>query len=55
MTLYKEVLRYYEDGLKIPDDVTLIFPDDNYGNIRRLPNMEDRSRRGGSGVSGSQG
>ena len=54
MTLYKEVLGYYEDALKIPDDVTLMFPDDNYGNIRRLPTLEERSRRGGVGVSDSQ-
>ncbi|KAL5320180.1 hypothetical protein ACEPPN_010981 [Leptodophora sp. 'Broadleaf-Isolate-01'] len=49
MTLYKEVLGYYEDGLRIPDDVTLMFPDDNYGNIRRLPTVEEQSRQGGVG------
>ncbi|KAH6698170.1 hypothetical protein BKA61DRAFT_647403 [Leptodontidium sp. MPI-SDFR-AT-0119] len=50
MTLYKEVLGYYEDGLRIPDDVTLMFPDDNYGNIRRLPTVEEQSRQGGVGI-----
>lgn len=54
MTLYKEVLGYYEDGLRIPDDVTLMFPDDNYGNIRRLPTVEEQSRQGGVGVSDGQ-
>lgn len=51
MVLYKEVLEYYEDGLEIPDDVTLVFPDDNFGNIRRLPSEKELARKGGSGVS----
>ncbi|PSN69553.1 hypothetical protein BS50DRAFT_618603 [Corynespora cassiicola Philippines] len=50
MALYKEVQEYYEDGLEIPDDVTLLFADDNFGNIRRYPTNEERSRRGGAGV-----
>ncbi|WP_419810052.1 glycosyl hydrolase 115 family protein [Sphingomonas sp.] len=47
--LYKEVQDYYDQGMRIPDDVTLLFSDDNWGNIRRLPAPGDR-RAGGSGV-----
>ena len=35
--LYKEVQDYYDKGMRVPDDVTLLFSDDNWGNIRRLP------------------
>jgi len=47
--LYKEVQDYYDHGMKVPDDVTLLFADDNWGQIRRLPtgNVE---RKGGYGV-----
>ncbi|MEO5714479.1 MAG: glycosyl hydrolase 115 family protein [Luteolibacter sp.] len=49
--LYKEVLDYYDYGMRVPDDVTLLWPDDNWGNIRRLPaTAEERNRSGGSGV-----
>jgi hypothetical protein len=48
--LYKEVQGYYEDGMKVPDDVTLLWCDDNYGNLRRLPTAEERKRPGGAGV-----
>jgi len=47
---YKEVLELYDNGLKIPDDITLVWPDDNYGYIRRLSNPEEQQRSGGSGV-----
>lgn len=47
---YKEVLELYWGGLKLPDDVTIVWPDDNFGYIRRLPPPEDRERRGGHGV-----
>ena len=47
---YKEVLELYDNGLKVPDDVTLVWPDDNYGYIRRLSNPEEQKRVGGSGV-----
>lgn len=47
---YKEVLDVYDAGLKVPDDVTLIWCDDNYGYIRRLSNKEEQKRSGGSGV-----
>ena len=46
--LYKEVQDYYDHGMKVPDDVTLLFADDNWGQVRRLP--KDRSRKGGYGV-----
>jgi len=48
--LYKEVLEYYEKGMRVPDDVTLLWCDDNWGNIRRLPTAEERQRSGGAGV-----
>lgn len=48
--LYKEVQAYYEHGMRVPDDVTLLWCDDNWGNIRRLPTAEERKRSGGAGV-----
>jgi len=48
--LYKEVQEYYEKGMRVPDDVTLLWSDDNWGNIRRLPTAEERGRAGGAGV-----
>jgi hypothetical protein len=48
--LYKEVQEYYEKGMRVPDDVTLLWCDDNWGNIRRLPTAEERRRAGGAGV-----
>lgn len=47
---YKEVLELYDNGLKVPSDITLVWPDDNYGYIRRLSNEEEQKRAGGSGV-----
>jgi hypothetical protein len=47
---YKEVLEMYDNGLKIPEDITLVWPDDNYGYIRRLSNIEEQKRPGGGGV-----
>jgi hypothetical protein len=49
-TPYKEVLPLYDQGLKVPDDVTIIWPDDNFGYIRRFPNDAERRRGGGAGV-----
>lgn len=49
-TLYKEVQGYYENGMRVPDDVTLLWSDDNWGNLRRLPTAEERKRSGGAGV-----
>jgi hypothetical protein len=48
--LYKEVQEYYEKGMRVPDDVTLLWSDDNWGNIRRLPTKDERNRLGGAGV-----
>ena len=49
-TPYKEVLPAYDAGLKVPDDITLAWPDDNFGYIRRLSNAKERERSGGAGV-----
>ncbi|MCF2443348.1 glycosyl hydrolase 115 family protein [Dyadobacter sp. CY345] len=49
-TPYKEVLEIYDAGLKVPDDITLVWPDDNYGYIQRLSNRDENKRSGGSGV-----
>lgn len=49
-TPYKEVLDVYRGGLKVPDDVTLVWPDDNFGYIRQFPDAAERKRPGGSGV-----
>ena len=48
--LYKESLDLYRVGMKVPDDVTLGWSDDNYGYIRELPNAAEQKRAGGSGV-----
>jgi hypothetical protein len=48
--LYKEVQEYYEKGMRVPDDVTLLWCDDNWGNVRRLPTEEERKRSGGAGI-----
>lgn len=49
-TVYKEVLDLYDEGLKVPEDITLVWTDDNYGYIRRLSNPEEQKRPGGGGV-----
>ena len=48
--LYKEVQDYYDKGMKVPDDVTLLLCDDNWGNVRRLPSLESKPRKGGYGM-----
>jgi hypothetical protein len=48
--LYKESLDLYRAGMKVPDDVTLGWTDDNYGYIRQLPNSAEQKRTGGSGI-----
>lgn len=48
--LYKEVLDYYDAGLRVPDDVIILLCDDNWGNVRRLPNDEERKHPGGWGM-----
>lgn len=47
---YKEVLAIYNNGLQVPDDVTLMWTDDNYGYIRRVSDAAEQQRAGGSGV-----
>lgn len=47
---YKEVLELYNAGVRVPDDVTLIWPDDNHGNMRQLPDAAERARPGGNGI-----
>lgn len=49
-TPYKEVLDVYDEGLELPDDVTIIWPDDNYGYMKRLSNPKEQKRSGRSGV-----
>jgi hypothetical protein len=51
LALYKEVQKQYESGrLDVPDDVTLLFSDDNFGTIRRLPYGSETTRKGGAGL-----
>ncbi|KAB8241196.1 hypothetical protein BDV35DRAFT_397917 [Aspergillus flavus] len=50
MALYKEVQEYYENGLHIPEDITLLFADDNFGTVRRLPSGDESTRHGGAGI-----
>jgi len=47
---YTEVLGLYNEGLKVPDDVIICWPDDNFGNIRQLPDLKEQQRSGGSGI-----
>ncbi len=48
--LYKEVLDYYDKGMRVPDDVTIMLCDDNWGNVRRVPTEKERSHKGGWGL-----
>jgi len=48
--LYKEVQDYYDKGMRVPDDVTLLLCDDNWGNIRKLPTLTEPKRQGGYGI-----
>ena len=50
LTLYKEVLDIYKAGLKVPDDISLIWPDDNYGYISQLSTPAEARRAGGAGL-----
>ncbi|MGX7131614.1 glycosyl hydrolase 115 family protein [Enterococcus songbeiensis] len=47
---YKEVLKYYDEGLNVPEDITIIWANDNYGYMRRFPSEEDQLRSGGHGL-----
>jgi hypothetical protein len=48
--LYKEVQEYYDKGIRVHDDVTLLLCDDNWGNIRKLPKLTENPRPGGYGI-----
>jgi len=48
--LYKEVQDFYNEGLRVPDDVTLLWAEDNWGDVRRLPTADERKRSGGAGI-----
>lgn len=48
--LYKEVQDYYDKGMRVPEDVTLLLCDDNWGNLRKLPKLTDKPRSGGYGI-----
>ncbi|MBX2917047.1 MAG: glycosyl hydrolase 115 family protein [Cyclobacteriaceae bacterium] len=48
--LYKEVQDYYDKGMRVPDDITLLLCDDNWGNIRKLPLLTEPKRTGGYGI-----
>jgi hypothetical protein len=48
--LYKEVQDYYDKGMRVPDDVTLLLCDDNWGNIRKLPKLGEAPRKDGYGI-----
>ena len=50
LALYKEVQVYYEHGMHVPDDITLLWSDDNFGNLRRVPTSDERRRTGGAGI-----
>lgn len=49
-TPYKEVLEIYSNGLELPDDVTIVWPDDNYGYMKCLSGVREQRRTGRSGV-----
>jgi hypothetical protein len=48
--LYKEVQDYYDKGMRVPGDVTLLLCDDNWGNLRKLPSPAESPHPGGYGV-----
>ena len=48
--LYKEVLDYYDKGMRVPDDVLILLCDDNWGNVRRVPTAKERQHPGGWGL-----
>ncbi|MGO8766777.1 MAG: glycosyl hydrolase 115 family protein [Limisphaerales bacterium] len=48
--LYKEVMDFYNAGMRVPDDVTLLWAEDNWGDVRRLPTAGEQKRSGGAGI-----
>ncbi|WNI26240.1 glycosyl hydrolase 115 family protein [Streptomyces sp. ITFR-16] len=49
-TLYEEVQHYWDRGLRVPDDITVVLTDDNWANIRKLPDLKNDAREGGYGL-----
>ncbi|MCR5402263.1 MAG: glycosyl hydrolase 115 family protein, partial [Butyrivibrio sp.] len=47
---YKEVLPLYDKGLNVPDDITLMWVDDNFGYVRRYPDVREKKRSGGNAL-----
>ena len=47
---YKEVLELYDSGLEVPEELTLVWANDNYGYIRRYPSEKEKNRKGGNGI-----
>ena len=48
--LYSEVLEFYDQGINVPDDMMILFCDDNWGNVRRLPELGEKLHPGGYGI-----
>lgn len=48
--LYSEVLEYYDQGMKVPDDMIILLCDDNWGDVRRLPDLSEKKHPGGYGI-----
>jgi hypothetical protein len=48
--LYSEVLEYFDQGMKVPDDMTILLCDDNWGDVRRLPGLNEKKHPGGYGI-----
>jgi hypothetical protein len=48
--LYSEVLDYYDQGMKVPDDMIILLCDDNWGDVRRLPELGEKKHPGGYGI-----
>jgi hypothetical protein len=48
--LYSEVLEYYDQGMKVPDDMIILLCDDNWGDVRRLPDLGAKKHPGGYGI-----
>jgi hypothetical protein len=48
--LYSEVLEFYDQGVKVPEDMIVLLCDDNWGNVRRLPELNAPKHPGGYGV-----
>ena len=48
--LYSEVLDYFDQGMKVPDDMIVLLCDDNWGDVRRLPELGEKKHPGGYGI-----